>query len=207
MDSTLEYYFDFLSQPSRALYILLKASGTKFEAKPINLLEDKSSNYFLDLFHCFNLNCLAKDQISNAFYPIDLHQRARVDEFLSWQHTGIRTSCSLYFRFQWVQEKAFGSPASEAKVAKYRKLMEKDLDLMENLWLKDTGYLAGNKLTAADVFGACEIEQIRCCGYEIKNKYPKIYSWIEKVRHELHPFFNEAHRMVYMYEKETKSKL
>ncbi|XP_061389073.1 glutathione S-transferase theta-3-like [Musca vetustissima] len=230
MDSTLEYYFDFLSQPSRALYILLKASGTKFEAKPINLLEaenlqddykkinrfkkvpaiiDKEDDQVFQLSESIAIlrYLAAKDQISIAFYPIDLHERARVDEFLSWQHTGIRTSCSLYFRFQWVQEKAFGSPASEAKVAKYRKLMEKDLELMENLWLKDTEYLAGNKLTAADVFGACEIEQIRCCGYEIKNKYPKIYSWIERVRHELHPFFNEAHRMVYMYEKETKSKL
>lgn len=38
--------------------------------------------------------------------------------------------------------------------------MEIDLNLIENLWLKDTKFLAGNNLTAADIFGACEIEQI-----------------------------------------------
>lgn len=59
-----------------------------------------------------------------------------------------------------MQEKLFGSPASDNKVAKYRKLMEIDLNLIENLWLKDTKFLAGNNLTAADIFGACEIEQI-----------------------------------------------
>lgn len=91
---------------------------------------------------------------------MDLKQRAKLDEFLEWQHTAIRTSCSLYFRFLWVQEKIFGAPASKEKVAKYRKLMEKDLQLMEDLWLKDTKFLVGNNLTAADVFGACEIEQI-----------------------------------------------
>lgn len=103
---------------------------------------------------------VAKEKISLIFYPNDLKQRARIDEFLSWQHNGIRTSCSLYFRFLWAQAKIFGSPASEGKVAKYRDLMEKDLSIMENIWLKDNSYLTGYSLTAADVFGACEIEQI-----------------------------------------------
>lgn len=99
-------------------------------------------------------------KISIDYYPMDLKQRARVDEFLQWQHTGIRTSCSLYFRFSWVQRKIFGSPASEKKIAKYQKLMEKDLNQMEHLWLSGTKFLVGNTITAADVFGACEIEQI-----------------------------------------------
>ncbi|TMW42019.1 hypothetical protein DOY81_012901 [Sarcophaga bullata] len=131
-------------------------------------------------------------------------QRARVDEFLQWQHTGIRTSCSLYFRFTWAQAKLFGYPASEGKIRKYQKMMEKDLNQMENLWLSGTKFLVGNEITAADVFGACEIEQIRCAGYEIKDKYPKMYKWIENVRKQLAPHFEEAHHTVYAYEKETK---
>ncbi|XP_058977998.1 glutathione S-transferase theta-1 isoform X2 [Musca domestica] len=220
MDTSLEYYFDFLSQPSRALYILLKASETKFEPKTINLLGGENIQEvpaIIDREHDQPLHLAesiailrylaAKNYISDEFYPCDFHQRARIDEFLSWQHNGIRTSCSLYFRFLWVQEKVFGSPASEAKVAKYRKLMEIDLESMENLWLKDSDFLTGSKLTAADVFGACEIEQIRCCGYEIKNKYPKVFAWIERVRKGLHPYFNEAHQVIYTYEKDYKSKL
>ncbi|KAM7350359.1 glutathione S-transferase theta-3-like [Cochliomyia hominivorax] len=146
------------------------------------------------------------NKISANFYPTDFKQRAKVDEFLEWQHTAIRSSCSLYFRFYWVQEKLFGMPASKKKVNKYCKLMEKDLELMENLWLKETKFLAGNSITAADVFGACEIEQIRCCGYKIENKYSKTYFWIESVRQELIPYFDEAHQVIYFFEKEAKLK-
>lgn len=99
-------------------------------------------------------------RVSTNFYPVDLQQRARVDEFLEWQHMGIRTSCSLYFRFSWVQPKVFGTPCSEEKIAKYRVAMEKDLQLIETLWLDNKKFLVGNTITAADVFGACEIEQI-----------------------------------------------
>lgn len=102
-------------------------------------------------------------QISLNFYPMDLKQRAHVDEFLQWQHTGIRTSCSLYFRFTFAQSKLFGYPASEEKIRKYQKMMENDLNQMEHLWLSETKFLIGNKITAADVFGACEIEQISKC--------------------------------------------
>lgn len=38
-EKRLKYYFDFLSQPSRALYILLKTSGTDFEPIQIDLLK------------------------------------------------------------------------------------------------------------------------------------------------------------------------
>lgn len=43
MHNYLEYYYDFLSQPSRALYILLKQSGSKFVAKEIDLLAGRSN--------------------------------------------------------------------------------------------------------------------------------------------------------------------
>ncbi|XP_013102569.1 glutathione S-transferase theta-3 [Stomoxys calcitrans] len=230
MVNNLELYFDFISQPSRALYILLKQSGAKFEAKQINLLEAQNTNddykqinrfqkvpAIIDYesgekFHLAESIAIlrylvTKGKILENFYPADFQQRARIDEFLCWQHNGIRTSCSLYFRFLWVQAKVFGAPASDAKVAKYRKFMEADLQLMENQWLQSSQFLAGNNLSAADVFGACEIEQIRVCGYEIKEKYPKVFAWIERVRRELDPYFDEAHKVVYAFEKESKSKL
>lgn len=43
-EKLLKYYFDFLSQPSRALYILLKVSDTKFEPIHIDLLKGNNTN-------------------------------------------------------------------------------------------------------------------------------------------------------------------
>ena len=104
-----------------------------------------------------------KNYIQERFYPEDIFKRARVDEFLQWQHNGIRTSCSLYFRFVWVEKLITGQSAPPEKVAKYRKAMERDLQCMEDEWFKDANqkYISGgDELTAADLFGACEVEQI-----------------------------------------------
>ena len=102
-----------------------------------------------------------KKYIDERFYPSDLCQRARVDEFLSWQHNGIRSSCSLYFRFLWAEKYITGQSAAAGKIAKYQAEMERDLQYMEDEWLQDGAkFLNGNVLTAADVFGACELEQI-----------------------------------------------
>jgi len=37
--------------------------------------------------------------------------------------------------------------------------MKGTLELIENLWLKDTPYLTGDKITIADLLGVCELEQ------------------------------------------------
>ena len=42
----LKYYFDLMSQPSRAVYIFLKANNIKFEAKPVAL---RKGNYILSM--------------------------------------------------------------------------------------------------------------------------------------------------------------
>lgn len=43
---TLKYYFDLLSQPSRAIYILLKLNNINFEAHPVAL---RQGMYFLNI--------------------------------------------------------------------------------------------------------------------------------------------------------------
>lgn len=48
--------------------------------------------------------------------------------------------------------------------------MESNLDLMEYTWLASSQYLTSNQMTAADIFGACEIEQVGKlykCGTEV----------------------------------------
>lgn len=35
------------------------------------------------------------------------------------------------------------------------------LDSIENIWLKDKLFLTGNEINISDIFGACELEQLR----------------------------------------------
>jgi glutathione S-transferase len=52
-----------------------------------------------------------------------------------------------------------GEPPDEARVAEFEERMKGTLELIENVWLKDTPYLVGDKITIADLLGVCEVEQ------------------------------------------------
>lgn len=55
-----------------------------------------------------------------------------------------------------------GKPTKPEKVEAQKKRMAAALDLVEEKWLGlGNKYIAGDKLSIADVFGCCEIEQPR----------------------------------------------
>lgn len=45
------------------------------------------------------------------------------------------------------------------QVKKYDIGVQKALDDLEKLWTTETKYISGNKLTIADVFASCDLEQ------------------------------------------------
>ena len=101
-----------------------------------------------------------KGLFSAELYPKDLLNRARIDEFLSWHHLTLRAGCGYYFRRAWLMPlNGLADKPTPEHDAKLISNMEDQLKLLEKIWLKDTNYLAGKKLTAADLFGASEIEQ------------------------------------------------
>lgn len=57
---------------------------------------------------------------------------------------------------------------NQKEIKEIEKLLEENMNIMEDVWLKKTPYLTGDTMTAADVFGACEIEQTSgfyCIGF------------------------------------------
>jgi len=79
-----------------------------------------------------------------------------------------------------------GEPPNEAKVAECEKRLKGTLEHIENVWLKDTPYLTGDKITIADLLGACEIEQPSKCVVSTTVPASCIYVYYDKDRH---PFF------------------
>jgi glutathione S-transferase len=122
-------------------------------------------------------------------------------------------------------------PPNERELEKCYERWEQSIDDLENVWLTRSSYLGGDHLTIADLLGKshksknqinniiiflylgiCELMQPIASGYNLnKEKFPRVYDWMERVKKETQPFFNQAHaipmRMREGILKNEKSKL
>ncbi|XP_077288450.1 glutathione S-transferase theta-1-like [Arctopsyche grandis] len=223
---SLKYYYDLMSQPSRALYILLKASNATFESKPVDI---RTGAHLSEEFTKINrfqklplidhngfvltesvaiIKYLERQKIvPESLYPSESKAEARVNEFLAWQHIGIRAPCAIYFRYLAIDPFLTGKPTKPEKVEAQKKRMDTALDLVEEKWLgMGNKYIAGDKLSVADVFGCCEIEQPRMVGYDPKEGRPNLAAWMDRVKAELNPHYDEAHSIVNKIVKKQEAK-
>ncbi|XP_055585615.1 glutathione S-transferase theta-1-like [Uranotaenia lowii] len=223
----LKYYFDLLSQPSRAVYILLEQSKIPYEKCPVALrkFEQKSEDYIRNVNRFGKVPCIVHGDFKlaesiaifryldrdigfqagqHSWYPKDKQVRARVDEFLEWQHLNVRAQCALYFMYVWMNP-LLGLEVNPQKEQSLRKKMETDLDSFEKLFL-DNGkkpFIAGDELTFADVIGACEIEQPKMAGFDPREGRPVLADWMERVRIQTNPHYDEAHKVLYKFMPKT----
>ncbi|KAH8324733.1 hypothetical protein KR074_012073 [Drosophila pseudoananassae] len=212
MSSPIRFYFDLLSPPSRGLWLALKFSPKPIEFCPIALRkfeqlteEYKKINRFQKVpaivdgdFHLSEtiaiIRYLAdKGHFSEELYPKSIEARARVDEFLEWQHLNIRLACSLFFRDAWLLpiNGLAPKPTSE-KIQELIRTVEENLVLLEIFWLSDD-YLVGSTLTVADLLCASEMNQLKICHYNVDEKvFPKVFKWLERVRQATNPYHDES---------------
>ncbi|XP_033154970.1 glutathione S-transferase theta-1 [Drosophila mauritiana] len=212
MSKPIRFYYDLLSPIARGLWIGLKFSNSPVEYCPIALRkfeqltdEYKKINRFQKVpaivdggFHLSEtiaiIRYLAdKGQFDEKLYPKTLEDRARVDEFLEWQHLNIRLACSLYFRDAWLFP--MNGIAPKPKPEQIQALIEgveNNLGLLERLWLEND-FLVGKNLTMADILGSSEINQLRLCQYRVdEKKFPKVVKWLERVRESANPYHDEG---------------
>jgi len=204
-------YLDYLSQPCRAIYMYCKANDIEFENVQIDLLkgEHKTEEYKKISPQCcvpclvegdWNLTesvailkyLAATKAKSDSMYPTDARARARVDEFLSWQHTAIRPGGVGVFVTVVFLAGFAKKPVDEELLKEKVVKVEGALDHMENVFLKDQKYLAGNTLTMADLLGISEVMQPATLSYDVCKGRPKLAAWMERVKNDLKPHFDET---------------
>lgn len=226
----MKFYYDLMSQPSRALYIFLKLNNIPTTYCPIAL---RNGEHLTDEFKAINrfqkVPCVVyddgfklsesvaifryimdnKNNIPEHWYPKDLKSRALVDEYLEWQHNNTRMTCSLYFQAKWLLPLMSGKPAKESQLNMLKGRMENTLDSLENIWLEsaEKAYLASNEISFADILAACELEQPRIADYNPFDGRPKLTKWYEKVKAATSPYYEEAHTILNkIVDKNNKTK-
>lgn len=177
---TLKLYYDLLSQPSRALYIILNKTKVPFEKCRVDL---KKGEHLTEEYREIARNqkapaidddgfklsesvaiirYLAREKsIPDHWYPKDSKKQAKVDEYLEWQHNNIRAHCALFFQVKWLIPCLTGEEPNEKKVMNFQRRMSDTLDFMESVWLSPGPWIAGDEISVADLWAACEIEQPR----------------------------------------------
>lgn len=227
----IKYYFDLMSQPSRALYIFLKITKTPVEYVKVDL---KKAEHLTNEFKAINrfqkVPCIVTDDgfklsesvailryiietrndIPDHWYPKDLKSRALVDEYLEYQHNAVRLPCAMYFQSKFLIPMLSGKPVNEQRVKSFQKQMESSLDALENIWLEssDKEFLASKEISFADILAACELEQPSMALYQDTfTGRPKLAKWYEKVKSLTNPFYDDAHKIVNKVIQMNKSKL
>ncbi|RZC33372.1 glutathione S-transferase theta-1 [Asbolus verrucosus] len=220
----MKLYFDFFSQPSRALYIFLKINKIPFEPCPVALqkgehltkeFKEKLTRFGkVPFIHDGDFKlaesvaivryAARKHDLDSKWYPKELRQQARVDEYLEWQHNNTRTFCALYFQKKWLVPMLTGEQPSPDRLKNLEKNLVQGLNEIENVWLANSPYLAGDQISVADIFGACEIEQPRIAGFDAAEGRPVLSAWLEKVRKETGPVYEEAHVSLNKLVQKTK---
>jgi len=224
MATKLKFYYDLMSQPSRALYIYLNLAKIPHEGFPVAL---RKVEHLSDTFEKINrfkvVPCIIDGDFKlsesiaivryldatyatpNDLYPRDVKQRARVDEYLEWQHLNIRAGCAGFIRYQFLEPYWTGKPPDEHHLAWAKSLRDSSLQKIENLWLEDNKFIAGgDNVTIADLFAAAEIEQTKCIGYDPTDGRPRLAKWLKQVQETTDPAYTEAHKYIHIFGRRAK---
>lgn len=135
--------------------------------------------------HAINTYLITKYGGNNHdLYPSDLAQRAKIDQFLHFDGS------TLFPRFgSLVIEVCFLGQPEPSEISLNRAI--EALSFL-NTFLANSDYLAGDKLTIADISCASVPLTFQRFIPDEYNKFENVKAWIDRLRGEL-PFFDEIH--------------
>ncbi|XP_075220335.1 glutathione S-transferase theta-1-like [Lycorma delicatula] len=211
--SALTFYYHLISQPSRALKILLDVNHVTYTGIVVNLLQGehyqedftkinkfrkvpviKHEDFILTESVAIVRYLCRETNIADNWYPKDSIKQAKVDEFLEWQHIELRVPCALYAMNKFLKPLLSGKPPNQERLNSLHHQMVTACNKIEDVWVKDSHYICGEYITVADLFAACELEQPKMAGYDPRNGRPKLTAWLNRIEEELNPFYTDAHK-------------
>nr|XP_010953754.1 glutathione S-transferase theta-3 [Camelus bactrianus] len=212
----LELYLDLLSQPCRAVYIFAKKNGIPFELRTVDLLKGqhhsddfaqvnplkkvpalKDGDFTLAESVAILLYLSRKYETPDHWYPQDLQARARVDEYLAWQHTALRTSCTRTLWQKMMFPVFLGQRVPPEMLASTLAELDRCLQLFEDKFLKDQDFLAGSHISVADLVAITELMHLDLFLCQIFKSRPKLEAWRQRVEAAVgEGLFQEAHAAI-----------
>ncbi|KAF5893830.1 glutathione S-transferase theta-3-like [Clarias magur] len=205
-----------IMQPCRSVYIFAKKNNIPFEYKKLSLL---AAEHYSEEFGKINIMrkvpairdgdfCLGesvaimqylaeKYGTPDNWYPADVQKRARVNEYLSWQHAAMRMHGSKVFWLRLMIPKVMGVEVPKEKMDAALEDLNNSLKLIEEKFLQDRPFIAGDQISLADLVAIVEIMQPVGAGLDVFEGRPKLSAWKDRVRAEIGAdLFDEVHQGV-----------
>ncbi|XP_010748941.2 glutathione S-transferase theta-1a [Larimichthys crocea] len=214
----MELYLDMHSPPCRLVFLFAKAVGIPFEFKHVELSTGQHYSEEFGKISMIRKVPVMKDgsfiltesiailkymvqkyssSVADHWYPADLQQRARVNEYLSWQHMNIRAHASKVFLLRAVFPVIMGSEVPKEKMDAAVEDLNQSLNLLEEKFLQNKQFIVGDKISLADIVALIEVMQPLGTGLNVFEGRPKLSAWRERVKKELgEKLFDEAHEVI-----------
>ncbi|KAM4577803.1 glutathione S-transferase theta-1-like [Fundulus diaphanus] len=212
----MELYLHLVSPPCRAVYLFAEALKIPFEFKLVDLFAGqqhseefgklsivkkvpvlKDGGFVLTESTAILEYLVQKCSVADHWFPADLQQRARVNEYLSWQHLNLRFHCSKVFLLRTLYPFVMGSEVPKEKMDAAVEDMKQSLNLLEDKFLQNKPFIVGNKISLADLVAMVEIMQPLGTGVDGLEGRPKLMAWRDRVKKELgEKLFDKTHEAV-----------
>ncbi|XP_034086026.1 glutathione S-transferase theta-1a [Gymnodraco acuticeps] len=213
----MELYLDLHSQPCRSVFLLAKVIGIPFEFKLVELSAGQQYSEEFGKINVMRKVPVMKDgsfiltesvailkymlqkhssSLADHWYPADLQQRARVNEYLSWQHMNLRAHGSTVFLMALFPV-IMGSEVPKEKMDAAVQDLNQSLQMLEDMFLQNKPFIVGDKISVADLVAIVEIIQPVATGLDVFEGRQKLTAWRERVKKALgEKLFAEAHEVI-----------
>ncbi|XP_043924606.1 glutathione S-transferase theta-3-like [Protopterus annectens] len=212
----VQLYLDLLSQPCRSVFIFAKINSIPFEFESVQLCNGdhfteqygkvnplrkvpalKDGDFALAESVAILLYLSRKCNTPDHWYPSDLQKRARVDEFLSWQHTSIRPNAGIMLWLKVMIPMTLEKTCPAEKLAAAVETLNETLQQFEDKFLQDKAFIAGEEISIADIVAYSELMQAFFAGHDIFDGRPKLSAWQKRVESKIgQDILDEAHKMI-----------
>uniref|UniRef100_A0A3B4V6G7 glutathione transferase n=1 Tax=Seriola dumerili TaxID=41447 RepID=A0A3B4V6G7_SERDU len=211
----VEVYLDLLSQPCRAVHILLNCAKIPHRVRTVALRKGEQTPDFTRLNPMQKVPVMVDDgfvltesdailkylatkyYVPEHWYPRQPERRARVDEYTAWHHSNTRPHAAKVFILEVLLPAQSGSPVEEVRLVRALSQLDDTLGKLESMFLRRQPFLCGDDITVADLLAVCELMQPVGSGRDILLGRPQLQSWRSRVQSAVGDAFDQAHAILY----------
>ncbi|XP_029961493.1 glutathione S-transferase theta-2 [Salarias fasciatus] len=222
----LQVYLDLMSQPCRALHILLTCTGIPHQVRTVALRKgEHRTAEFTELNPMNRVPVVVEDgftltesdailkylvtkyNVPEHWYPRQPERRARVDEYTAWHHSNTRPHAARVFILEVLLPAQTGSPVDQDRLTRALAQLEDTLDRLENMFLRRQPFLCGDDVSVADLLAVCELMQPLGGDRDVLKDRPQLRRWRSRVQAAAGDAFDRAHAVLYALRDRRRARL